>query len=139
MSKISIEAFSKFGEIESATVKKDRNGNSLKFGFVCFKNKKDGKKCFKNADKILINCQKCYVNFVIPKNQMNSSIANKKQRNEDEKNKKDKDDDDDEYDDEDDEFDDDDNDYDDNVLDEDEDEDDCLKIIIMIFYFVFCF
>lgn len=59
--------FSRFGEIESAKVQTDKSGRSLKYGFVCFKNKKDAKKCIENANNIVINKKKCYVNLIVPK------------------------------------------------------------------------
>lgn len=41
------EMFSEFGEIESAKVVTDDEGRSKGFGFVVFKNKKDGDKAIK--------------------------------------------------------------------------------------------
>lgn len=73
------DIFSQFGEIESASIMYSSDGESKKFGFVCFKNKIDAQNCVKNSVLSLLNKKQLYVTFALTTEQRQADLKNKSQ------------------------------------------------------------
>ena len=61
------EKFKQYGDIESLKIMRDENDNSKEFGFVCFKNKDDAKKCIEGSVALMVNGKQVYVDVSMPK------------------------------------------------------------------------
>lgn len=61
--------FSDYGHIESARIMRDENGNSRKFGFICFSTQEEANKCLKESTLALINDKQAYVAMAMSKDQ----------------------------------------------------------------------
>lgn len=72
--------FEQFGEIESYTVMREKDGTSRKFGFVCFKTAEDAKKCIKDSTLIQIHDKQCYVAMSMSRDQRLKANISKQQR-----------------------------------------------------------
>lgn len=70
-----VQIFSHFGEVVSAKVIHDEEGNSKKYGFVCFKTVEEASNCLKK--QILIHDKKCFVAPAVTKDQRSKSNMTK--------------------------------------------------------------
>ena len=64
------EKFQQYGEIESLKIMRDENDNSKDFGFVCFKDKDDAKKCIQESvSLIFVNDKQVYTAMAMTKDE----------------------------------------------------------------------
>jgi polyadenylate-binding protein len=75
------ELFEKYGEIKSAIVVKDQNGNSKGFGFVCFNRPEDAEEAYNNMKDATIfkNLPPLYVNFAMKKSERQELLIKKRE------------------------------------------------------------
>ena len=76
------EKFKQYGDIESLKIMRDENDNSKEFGFVCFKNKDDAKKCIEGSVALMVvNDKQVYTAMAMTKDErlrMTTTIQQKK-------------------------------------------------------------
>lgn len=69
-------AFGVFGPIENVAVMRDDSGNSKKFGFVCFADRKSAENCLARAQPIVLHGRSCFVAEAVSKEErMKKSLA----------------------------------------------------------------
>lgn len=75
------EIFSQFGELESVKVMRDKDGNSRKFGFVCYQTPEQAEDCIQKSTLILIHDKQAYVALAMSREQrQKTNIVKQNQR-----------------------------------------------------------